>query len=172
MGFLDGLISALTDDYTGTDASNGSKLGSALGNLLKQSLGDLTPNQSNSSYDGLIVAGGFEGEYRQSKWMKIPNDEISANFLLNTFNGKLNCNYEITKLFCMGENVDQEEQEMIPALVNFIINNYQINNHNAFSHIVLRGTGDAGLDGWVVYSYFQVSDGWTHIIYYFAIEYR
>jgi hypothetical protein len=171
MGFLDGLVSALTNDYTGTDASNGSKLGSALGNLLKQSAGDLTPNQDDAAYDGTILAGGSDGNFKKNQWLQLPNDELTANFLLNTFNGKLPRNYEITKLFGMSE-WDAEENQISVDLAGYMVNNYRVNNRDAFSHIVLRQESDAGFDGWVVYSYFQNKEGWLHSIYYFMVEYR
>ncbi|MDR0600142.1 MAG: hypothetical protein LBG84_08720 [Treponema sp.] len=166
MGFLDGLISELTGDYTGTDASNGSKLGSMLGGLLKQGAADLTTG-GDTSYNG-AVQGGSDGKFKRKVWANSLSEEGAAAVV----QGFLQPGWRIEKCYCMGSNLDAQDLKMVNDLEGYMSNNYQIGNGEAFSHLVDRSSTNAGCDGWVVFSHFLNSEGWFHYVFYFAIAFN
>jgi hypothetical protein len=161
MGFLDGLISELTGDYTGTDASNGSKIGVALGNLLKQSANNYLPNQSSS---GSVIYTESCGDIKKNHFIKkICGDiNLTATFLQQYLNGA-----ELDRLSQRaGDDWDEEDQRVIENVAVYINSNYNYGNRATFLHVVQRG----GNDGWVVWSNFNASDGFLHGVYYFLVK--
>jgi hypothetical protein len=120
------------------------------------------------SYDGSIQ-GGHDGVFTRYNFIQQASDIATARNILQG-RGAGNA-VKINKLFLIGaDDVDEEDVQMVNDTVEYISENFQVNNGDGFSYIVKRGDTDRGLDGWLLFSHYLHSQGWFHYIYYFEIR--
>jgi hypothetical protein len=164
MGFLDGLISELTGDYNGTDSSNGSKLGVALGKILNADDGSSSSNQA--PYIGCIYTE-YVGSLKRKEFIEKAGD---VNVSVAALQSLLQNGQELTQIVNRsGNDWDGEDQRALDDVAAYIANNYNVTNRDVFFHIVKRSENGGNFDGWAIWSHYLNSDGLFHYAYYFTV---
>jgi hypothetical protein len=123
-------------------------------------------SSASFAYDG-DVYGGYDGNFTRYAFIQQASDINLAGNVLRTGAGQ---NVRIEKLFPIGEeDVDEEDVQMLNDLVQFISQEYNLENGDAYSYMVKRGQSGNGVDGWIVFSHLN-SNGWFHYMYYFLVR--
>ena len=118
------------------------------------------------AYDGTVI-GGLDGNFTRYSWIQQASSLDLARSVVNANRGNL----RLDKLFSIGEDdVDPEDVQVINDIEEYIYQNYNVTNGNAYSFIVKRGDLNRGFDGWVVLSHYSSSQGWLHYLYYFSLD--
>lgn len=74
--------------------------------------------------------------------------------------------------------LDEEDSNLLGDIEKFAEDTYDVNEQDAFVHVVIRSSDKYSTDGWIVYSHFSPDDyvedendsGWEHYIYYFDVD--
>lgn len=118
------------------------------------------------AYDG-DVYGGYDGNITRYDFIRQASDINLAGNVLRTGAGQ---NVRIEKLFPISEDaVDEEDVQMLNDLVQYIAQQYDLENGDAYSYMVKRGQTGNGVDGWIVFSHLN-ANGWFHYMYYFSVS--
>jgi hypothetical protein len=123
-------------------------------------------SSASFAYDG-DVYGGYDGNFTRYEFIQQASDISLADNVLRTGAGE---NVQIEKLFQITEDdVDEEDVQMLNDLVQFISQEYDLEDGDTYSYMVKRGETSNGVDGWIVFSHLN-SNGWLHYMYYFLIS--
>lgn len=118
------------------------------------------------AYDGTVY-GGVDASFPRSAWLEQASSLQTARSIaveeLKKDNLKLTKFYQVTEA-----NADDEDNQVLDDIEDFIDEEYGAKNRNGYSHLVIRSKSDDVVDGWIIFSHYTNKEGFAHFTFYFS----